>query len=45
MPIVFHDEHFDFQFVRTLSSSVVQMADINECLTTAQMVPMEWIYL
>jgi len=38
MPIVFDDGHFDFQFVRTLSSSVAQMADINECLTTAKQI-------
>lgn len=38
IPIVFHDESFDFQFIRTLSTSVAQMADINECLTTAKQI-------
>src|SRR3990167_6045393 len=37
-PIVFTDEHFDFQWVRALSSSVAQMADINECIMTARQI-------
>lgn len=37
-PLIFPDEHFDFQFVRTLSSAVAQMADINECLLTAKQI-------
>lgn len=36
MPIVFNDESFDFQLTRHLSYSPAQMADINECLMTAQ---------
>ncbi len=38
MSIALHDQHFDFQFVRALSSSVAQMADINECFTTAHQI-------
>ena len=38
IPIVFNDEHFDFQWVRALSSCVAQMADVNECFTTAQQI-------
>ena len=38
MPIVFDDESFDFQLVRALSSSVAQMADINECIMTAKQI-------
>ncbi len=37
-PIVFEDESFDFQLVRHLSYSVAQMADINECLMTANQI-------
>ena len=37
--VVFHDNiHFDFQFLRTLSLSVCQMADINECFATARQI-------
>ncbi len=34
-PLVFHDESFDFQLMRTMAHSVCGMADINECLVTA----------
>lgn len=35
-PLVFNDESFDFQLMRTIASSVYGMADINECLVTAR---------
>ncbi len=35
-PLVFHDESFDFQLMRTMAHSVCGMADINECLVTAR---------
>lgn len=38
IPIVFNDQHFDFQLMRHLSYSVAQMADINECLMTAKQI-------
>ena len=38
IPAMFNDEHFDFQWVRTLSSCIAQMADINECFSTGQQI-------
>lgn len=35
---IFQDDHFNFQFIRTLSTAVAQMADINECFSTAQQI-------